>query len=67
MEKAKTGNRRLIPVGGSIGLTLPRNFLREKGWQAGDRVNIVYDDIVLVIRMPNNKGAENHEPKPKSS
>jgi antitoxin component of MazEF toxin-antitoxin module len=44
------GNRRLIPIGGSIGVTLPAKFLRDKGWKAGDRVGIVFDDIAVIIR-----------------
>lgn len=66
MEKAKTGNRRLISIGGSIGVTLPMSFLKEKGWKPGDRVSLVFDDIAVIIRLPDNrenKGEVKDEPE----
>lgn len=52
MEKTKSGNRRLIAIGGSVGVTLPCSFLKAKGWKAGDRVSLVYDDITVIVRIP---------------
>lgn len=50
MENTKSGNRRLIAIGGSIGLTLPKRFLKKKGWKAGDRVGLVFDDVAVIVR-----------------
>ena len=50
MEKTKSGNRRLIPIGGSIGITLPKRFLQAKGWKAGDKVGLVLGDVAVIVR-----------------
>jgi antitoxin component of MazEF toxin-antitoxin module len=50
MKKTGTGNRRLIPIGGSVGITLPKSFLKKKGWKAGDKVGLVFDDVAVIVR-----------------
>ena len=45
----KQGYRNLIRIGGSTGLTLSKHFLKERGWQAGDRVAIVYDNVAVIV------------------
>jgi len=54
----------LIRIGGSLGLTLPHKFLKEKSWKAGDRISLVYDDIAVIIRLPTDtKREEKREEK----
>ena len=50
MEKPKSGNRRLIPIGGSLGVTIPARFIKKSGWKRGDRVSLVCDDVVVVVK-----------------
>ena len=45
-----SGTRKLIPIGGSVGLTLPKTFLKERGWKAGDVVGLVFGDLVIIVR-----------------
>ena len=50
MGKPKSGNRKLITIGGSIGVTLPKSHIERMGWKAGDKVGLVFDDILVIIR-----------------
>ena len=50
MQKPKSGNRRLIPIGGSIGITIPASHIKRMGWKKGDKVALVFDDILVIIR-----------------
>lgn len=49
-EYMKQGHRRLIKHGGSVGITLPQKFLKEKGWKAGDKVAVVFDDVAVIVK-----------------
>ena len=44
------GTRRLIAIGGSIGVTLPKSFLQARGWKAGDVVGLVFGDLVIIVK-----------------
>lgn len=52
MEKKtpKSGNRRLIPIGGSLGITIPKSHIKRMGWHAGDKVGLVFDDILVIVK-----------------
>ena len=50
MEHPKIGNRRLIKIGSSVGITLPQNHLKRMGWKVGDKVGLVFDDILVIIK-----------------
>ena len=50
MEKPKSGNRRLIAIGGSLGVTIPARFIKKSGWKRGDKVGLVFDDVLVVIK-----------------
>ena len=57
----KQGKRRLIRHGGSIGITLPSQFLKEKGWKVGDKVAVVFDDVAVIVRPENPKEGRNEK------
>ena len=50
MEKPRQGNRRLIAIGGSVGITLPHRHLKRMGWKAGDRVSLVFNDVLVIVK-----------------
>jgi len=56
----KTGTRRLIRHGGSIGITLPASFLKESQLKVGDKMAVVFDDVLFYVKPvePRNKPEE---------
>ena len=50
MDKPKSGTRRLIRHGGSVGITLPPSHLKRMGWKVGDKVGLVFDDVLVIIK-----------------
>ena len=61
MDKTKHGNRRLIQIGGSLGITIPKYHLERMGWKAGDKISYVVNDVLVYIRPVSIK--ENELPK----
>jgi antitoxin component of MazEF toxin-antitoxin module len=53
MQKVST--RKLITVGGSVGITLPAKFLKESNMRKGDKVSVVFDDVVVVVKPVTEK------------
>ena len=41
--------RKLIAVGGSIGITVPKEFLKKNNLKAGDKVGVTYDSILVLV------------------
>lgn len=54
-HKPKSGTRSLIRVGGSIGITLPLPHLKRMGWKVGDKIALVYDDVLVLIKPVSKK------------
>lgn len=50
MEEPKSGTRRLIRIGGSVGITLPPKHLKRMGWKVGDKIGMVYDDVLVMVK-----------------
>jgi len=58
MDKTKT--RKIINVGGSYGITIPKSFIEKNHLRFGDTVGIVFDSIMLIVN-PNLPGEKNNE------
>jgi antitoxin component of MazEF toxin-antitoxin module len=54
----KVSKRKLITVGGSVGITLPAKFLKESQLKVGDQMAVVFDDVLFYL-----KPIEPKEPK----
>jgi len=52
----KTRTRKIINIGGSYGITIPRQFIEKNNLRFGDTVGIVFDSLLLIV---------NPEPPPK--
>lgn len=48
-KRPKQGYRNLIPIGGSVGITIPVEFLKKSGWKVGDQVAIVYNAVFIIL------------------
>jgi len=55
--RAEGRSRRLIRIGGSVGLTVPKDFLERNNLTIGDRVGLITNDIILlaVPRVPKER------------
>jgi len=42
--------RKLISLGGSTAVTLPKWFLKELGWKKGDIVTLVCDEVAVIVK-----------------
>lgn len=42
-------NRKLLPIGDSIGITFPRSWLDRHGLKPGDRVHVVANGVLTVV------------------
>lgn len=49
METTKSKTRKVVKVGGSLIVTLPREFTRKVGLRKGDLVGVTYDSILVVV------------------
>lgn len=54
MKEIKGKDRKLIAIGGSIGITVPKLFLEKNKLRRGDSVGITYDDVLMICvpRLP---------------
>lgn len=52
------GRRRLIRVGGSVGITLPHRFLKQSQLEVGDQLIITFDDMMFAIKPVFPRGAK---------
>ena len=61
-EVMKQGRRRLIRHGGSVGITFPVKFLKDSQLKVGDKVAVVFDNILVIVKpelkeqAPKDKG-----------
>lgn len=60
MRDTKTKTRKLINIGGSYGVTIPKKFIDKAGLKFGDRVGLTYNSI-LVIVVPMGPKEGNHD------
>lgn len=44
------GRRRLIRVGGSVGITIPYRFLKQSQLRLGDQLIITFNDMMFAIK-----------------
>lgn len=55
MDNVSTGSRRLIPVAVSLAVTVPKRFLQKANWKKGDRVAVIYSEILVIVRHVRKK------------
>jgi len=57
MKNTKSKARKLIPIGGSVGITVPKPFLEKNSLKKGDQVGVVFNDVLLICvpRLPGKK------------
>ena len=56
--ETRVKTRKLIELGGSLTITLPREYIRKAGLQKGDVVGVVYDGLFVVINPNKPREAE---------
>ncbi|HDD44207.1 MAG TPA: AbrB/MazE/SpoVT family DNA-binding domain-containing protein [Candidatus Desulfofervidus auxilii] len=50
-SEVKTSTRKILKGSGTYLITLPKDFVKSVGLEAGDEVGVVYDHILKVIPM----------------
>lgn len=46
----KPVRRKLMKIGGSVGITFPKNYLDTTELKAGDEVGLVFDEILVIVK-----------------
>ena len=49
MKETKTKTRKLINIGGSYGVTIPKQFIDKTGLKFGDKVGLTYNSILVIV------------------
>jgi antitoxin component of MazEF toxin-antitoxin module len=57
----KAKERKIINVGGSYGVTIPKSFAKKNSLRFGDKVGIISDDIYIIVipRVPEESEEQN--------
>jgi len=58
--ETKVKTRKIIKSGGSLLITLPREFTRKSGLSKGDTVAVAYDGLFVIINPNKPKGVKNN-------
>lgn len=59
MRETGSKARKLIPIGGSIGITVPKEFLEKNNLKPGDSIGVVYNSILMICvpKLPEEEQA----------
>ena len=57
MKQTQCKARKLLDIGGSYAITIPKPFIRKNGLRHGDMVGLTYDSILVLVvpQVPKNE------------